>query len=266
MGISSSLIEYKLVLIVFVFETRCPKCSVYTFGKKSSWKEFDFPDDYNFYPRPVNSGIAATYISSVFTSYGGTGGGGALFWMTIDPRVILLFDLREDKFRYIRIPLERNESCTISDAKLFEHKGCLGVAILEMKSPVVAETSASNAISRDVPTSSVEKVHLKILKAYKDDQVWIKETFDLSPFSIAFSTNFRLLSFSDQVFLYWVYPKGFQFFNLHRRCIKVVRNIAACIFDKKVPLSVKAQDYWLNCEFENITSLKTLLPEQAKKI
>ncbi|KAI3907826.1 hypothetical protein MKW98_027138 [Papaver atlanticum] len=257
-GFDSLNNEYKLVLIVFILETRCPKCFVYTFGKKSSWKDFDFPDDYNFYPRPVNSELSAT-----FTSYGGTGGGGgALFWMTIDRRVILLFDLHEDKFQYIRIPLE---SPVTSDTKLFEHKGFLGVAILEMKSPVVAGATTSNAISRCAPTSTLEKVHLKILKAYKDEQVWIKETFDLSPYSIPFSSNFRLVSFSDHVLLYWVDPKTFRFFNLHRKCLKVVRNIAACIFDKKVLLSDKAEDYWLNCEVGNISSLKTLLPERAQK-
>ncbi|XP_026391551.1 uncharacterized protein LOC113287091 [Papaver somniferum] len=132
--------------------------------------------------RSPNSGLLRTCASAVFTSYGaagaGAGGGGALFWWTTDPQVILLFDLHEDKLQYIRIPLEYN-----TRTRWFEYEGFLVIARLEKKSPT---------------SLTLGKVHLKVLKAFKDDQVWAEETIDLSAYSIPFSNNFRFVSFSDQ--------------------------------------------------------------------
>ncbi|XP_026391561.1 uncharacterized protein LOC113287099 [Papaver somniferum] len=195
--------------------------------------------------RSPNSGLLRTCASAVFTSYGAAGaGGGALFWWTTDPQVILLFDLHENKLQYIRIPLERD-----THTRRFEHKGFLVVARLEKKSPT---------------TLTLGKVHLKILKAYKDDQVWAEETIDLSAYSIPFSSTFRFMSFSDQILLYWVDAKNFHFFNLQKRCLKVVRNLDSCISEKMLPTVVRPYDYWLNCEVENICALRTLLPARAQ--
>ncbi|KAI3837059.1 hypothetical protein MKW98_005392 [Papaver atlanticum] len=236
-GFDSINNEYKLVIIVYMLETKSPKCLVYTFGIKSSWTEVRSPD----------SGLLLT------STYGATGGAGALFWRTSDPQVILLFDLHEDKLQYIRIPVERN-----AVKRLFEHKKSFVVAILQKKSLPVEGINTKTA-------HTLEKVHLKILKAYKDDQVWDKETIDLSTYSIPFSDNFRFVSFSDQILLYWADPKSSLFFNLHRKCLKVVKNICSGMSKKRLPRAAGAKDYWLNCEVENICSLKALLPVRAQK-
>ncbi|KAI3951622.1 hypothetical protein MKW92_051562 [Papaver armeniacum] len=228
-GFDSLNNEYKLV---FMLNTGSCRCLVYTFGSKSCWKDFDVPEK------------KATSVQGTFIPYGG--GGGALFWKTSDPGMILMFDLHQDKFQYIRIPLERNEYRTRRE--LFECKGFLGVAILIRSSSSGYRT--------------LEKVHLKI---YKDNQVWVKETFDISPYSIPFSDNFRCISFSDQVLLYWMDPNCFQFFNLHSKCLKVVRKLTSCIWEKRLPQCARAEDYWLDCEVQNISSLTTLLPERAQK-
>ncbi|KAI3916384.1 hypothetical protein MKW92_028990 [Papaver armeniacum] len=236
-GFDSINNEYKLVIIVYMLETKSLKCLVYTFGIKSSWTEVRSPD----------FGLLLTSI------YGATGGAGALFWRTIDPQLILLFDLHEDKLQYIRSPVECN-----ADTRFFKHKGFFVVAILQNKSPPGEGIDTKTAVT-------LEKVHLKILKAYKDEQVWDTETIDVSMYSIPFSVNFRFVSFSDQILLYWVEAKSFQFFNLHRKCLKVVRKLASCVSKKRLPVAVGAKDYWLNCEVENICSLKTLLPVRAQK-
>ncbi|KAI3861084.1 hypothetical protein MKX03_021922 [Papaver bracteatum] len=114
------------------------RCLVYTFGSKSCWKDFDVPEK------------KATSVQGTFIPYGG---GGALFWKTSDPGMILMFDLHQDKFQYIRIPLESIEYRTWKE--LFECRGFLGVAIL----------------FRSSSTTTLEKVHLKM---YKDNQVWVK--------------------------------------------------------------------------------------------
>ncbi|KAI3870077.1 hypothetical protein MKX03_017947 [Papaver bracteatum] len=234
-GFDSINNEYKLVIIVFMFETKSLKCLLYTFGIKSSWTEVRSPD----------SVLLRTSTSATFTS-------GALFWLTTDPHHILMFDLHEDKLQYIRIPVKRSV-----DTRLFEYKGCLVVAVLQKKSPP--------ALGVDTTTTlTLEKIHLKIFKAYKDNQVWVEETIDLSKYAIPFSPNFRFVSFSDQILLYWVDLESFQFFNLHRKCLKVVRNLAFCSSEKRLPPVVRAKDYWLNCEVKNICSLKTLLPERAQ--
>ncbi|RZC66334.1 hypothetical protein C5167_010023 [Papaver somniferum] len=193
--------------------------------------------------RSPNIGLLRTCASAVFTSYGAAGAG-ALFWWTTDPQIILLFDLHEEKLQYIRIPLEYN-----THTRWFEYEGFLVIARLEKKSPT---------------SLTLGKVHLKVLKAYKDDQVWAHETIDLSAYSIPFNNNFRFVSFSDQILLYWADAKNFHFFNLQRRCLKVVRNLDSCISDKVLPTVVRPNDYWLNCEVENICTLKTLLPVRAQ--
>ncbi|KAI3933946.1 hypothetical protein MKW92_051548 [Papaver armeniacum] len=166
-GFDSLNNEYKLVLIVFTRKTRCGQGFVYTFGTKSSWKQINLP------------GQRATTVQGTFIPYGG---GGALYWMTSDPRIILQFDLHQDKFQYVRIPLERNEYPTSENhLRLFESKGFLGVAIL---------------VWRSNTTTSLEEVHLKI---YKDNQVWVKETFDISTCLIPYRANFRFIGFSDQI-------------------------------------------------------------------
>ncbi|KAI3958197.1 hypothetical protein MKW98_020839 [Papaver atlanticum] len=207
-GFDSINNEFKRLIIVLMFETKYPKCLLFTFGIKSSWTQVRSP----------NSGLLQTSTSAIFASYGAAaaGGGGALFWWTTDPQVILLFDLHEDKLQYIRIPVER-----IADTRMFEYKGFL-------------------------------VVHLKILKAYKDDQAWDKETIDISTYSIPFSDNLGFVSFTDNILLYWADPKSFQFFNLHRKCLKVVRNIGSGMNKKRLP-------------HENICYLKTLLPVRAQK-
>ncbi|KAI3893256.1 hypothetical protein MKX03_019091 [Papaver bracteatum] len=215
--------------LVFMFNTGSCRCLVYTFGSKSCWKDFDVPEK------------KATSVQGTFIPYGG---GGALFWMTWDPGMILMFDLHQDKFQYIRMPLERIEYRTRKG--LFECKGFLGVAIL----------------IRSGSSTTLEKVHLKI---YKDNQAWVKETFDISPYSIPFSGNFRFISSSDQVLLYWMDPNCFQFFNLHSKCLKVVRKLTSCIWEKRLPQFARAEDYWLDCEVQNISSLTSLLPERAQK-
>ncbi|KAI3890434.1 hypothetical protein MKW92_040256 [Papaver armeniacum] len=232
-GFDSINNEYKLVLIAVVLKTGCRQGFVYTTGTKSSWEEMNLPEQ------------KATSVQGLFTPYGG---GGALFWKTSDPRTILQFDLHQDKFQYIRIPLERNEYPTSKDhIRLFEFKGFLGVAILLW---------GSNT------TTTLEKVHLKI---YKDNQVWVKETIDISLCSVPYRANFRFMSFSDQVLLHWMDPHCFHFFNVHSKCLKVVRKLALRIWEKRLPQHARAEDYWLNCEVQNISSLRTLLPERAQK-
>ncbi|XP_026393378.1 uncharacterized protein LOC113288525 [Papaver somniferum] len=175
-GFDSLNNEYKLVLIVYMLKTERHQGFVYTSGTKSSWKAINLPE------QKLNS------IQGTFTAYGG---GGALFWKTSDRRTILLFDLHQDKFQYIQIPLERGEYPTSKDhIYLFEIEGFLGVAIL------IGSSS----------TTTLEKAHLKI---YKDNQVWVKETFDISPYLIPFSGNFRFISFSDQILLHWMDPNCF---------------------------------------------------------
>ncbi|KAI3861085.1 hypothetical protein MKX03_021923, partial [Papaver bracteatum] len=214
-GFDSLNNEYKLVLIVFTRKTRCGQ----GFDREPQlFKAHSFP------------------------------GRGALYWMTSDPRIILQFDLHQDKFQYVRIPLERNEHPTSENhLRLFESKGFLGVAIL---------------VWRSNTTTTLEEVHLKI---YKDNQVWVNETIDVSPCLIPYRANFRFIGFFDQVLLYWIDRKCFQFFNLHGKCLKVVRKLASCIGENRSPLCARAEDYWLNCEAQNITSLRTLLPERAQK-
>ncbi|MCL7047727.1 hypothetical protein MKW94_026330, partial [Papaver nudicaule] len=246
-GFDSINNEYKFVMIVSTGETK--KCFVYIFGNKSHWREVRSPD----------SGLLLTSPSATFASYGATGGGGgALCWWTNDPLAILLFNLHEDKLQYIRIPVERN-----ADVRMFEYKGYLAVPVLHKKSPPAVQGNNTTT------TLTLEKVCLKILKAYKDDQVWVEETIDLSAFSIPFKNNFCFASFSDQILLYWAEPKSFQFFNLHRKCIKVVKNVNAAssnsMIKKRLPQAARAKDYWLNSEVENIRSLKTLLPVRAQK-
>ncbi|MCL7047741.1 hypothetical protein MKW94_018290 [Papaver nudicaule] len=194
---------------------------VYTFGSKSSWEEIVPPD----------SRFLLASSTATFTSYGG--GGGALFWWTTDFHDILMFDLHEHKLQYIRIPIQRSE-----DTRLFEYKGFLVLAVLQEKLPPADDETTE---------STLEKVHLKILKAYKGEQVWDQETIDLSAHSIPFSDNFRFVSFSDRIFMYWV-----------------IRKLALCNAEKRLPPVVRAGDYWLNSEVENICSLKTLLPERAQ--
>ncbi|RZC84276.1 hypothetical protein C5167_047063 [Papaver somniferum] len=239
-GFDSINNEFKLVIIIFRRETNSPKCLLFTFGIKSSWTEVRSP----------NCGLSRTSTSATFASYGAAAGGEALFWRTTDPQVSLLFDLHEEKLQYIRIPVERD-----ADTRMFEHNGFLVAAVLEMKSPPVV----------GINTTTLEKVHFKILKAYKDDQVWDKETIDLSTYSIRFSDNFRFVSFSDQILMYWANPESFQFFNVHRKCLKVVKNIVSGTSKTRLPRAAGAKHYWLNCEVENICSLKTLLPVRAQK-
>ncbi|KAI3903340.1 hypothetical protein MKW98_031994 [Papaver atlanticum] len=225
--------EYKLVLIVFIRKTRCRQGFVYTYGTKSCWKEIKLPEQ------------RATSLQGTFIP---CGGGGALFWMTLDPRIILQFDLHQDKFQYIRIPLERNEYPTSKNHfRLFEFKGFLGVAIL---------------LWRSNTTTTLEKVHLKM---YKDNQVWVNETFDVSLCSIPFTASFRFFGFSDQVLLHWMDPNCFQFFNLHTKCLKVVRKLASGIHENRLPQRARDEDYWLYQEVRNISSLATLQPERAQK-
>ncbi|KAI3978241.1 hypothetical protein MKX01_013072, partial [Papaver californicum] len=111
---------------------------------------------------------------------------------TRDLHMILLFDLHEHKLQNIRLPVGHNEfSGMPRDYRLFEHKGFLGVGILEKKSPVVIGSTSA--------TTTLEKVHLGILEAYKHDQVWVKlETIDVSPYSIPVTRNPLLVSISDQ--------------------------------------------------------------------
>ncbi|KAI3904183.1 hypothetical protein MKW92_024004 [Papaver armeniacum] len=232
-GFDSLNNEYKLVLIVFIRKTSCLQGLVYTSGTKSSWKQINLPEQ-----KPIS-------LQGTFTPYGG---GGALFWMTLDPQIILHFDLHQDKFQFIRIPLERNEYPTSKNHfRLFEYKGFLGAAILRWTSNT---------------TTTLEKVHLKI---YKDNQVWVKETFDISTCSVPYTSNFRFISFSDQVILHWMDPNSFQFFNLHSKCLRVVRKLAPGIEQNRLPQCARAEDYWMNSEVENISSLRTLLPERAQK-
>ncbi|KAI3900206.1 hypothetical protein MKW92_042466 [Papaver armeniacum] len=232
-GFDSLNNEYKLVLIVFIRKTRCRQGFVYTYGTKSSWKQINLPKQ------------KATSLQGTFIPYGG---GGALFWMTLDPGIILQFDLHQDKFQYIRIPLERNECpANKNHFRMFEYKGFLGVAIL---------------LWRTNTTTTLEKVRLKI---YKDNQVWVNETFDVSPFSIPFTAGFRFFGFSDQVLLHWMDPDCFQFFNLHSKCLKVVRKFASGIHENILPQRARDEDYWLIQEVQNISSLTTLLPERAQK-
>ncbi|KAI3861083.1 hypothetical protein MKX03_021921, partial [Papaver bracteatum] len=75
----------------------------------------------------------------------------------------------------------------------------------------------------------------------------------------------RFISFSDQALLYWMDPNCFQFFNLHSKCLKVVRKLTSCIWEKRLPQFARAEDYWLDCEVQNISSLTSLLPERAQK-
>ncbi|RZC66303.1 hypothetical protein C5167_009991 [Papaver somniferum] len=183
-GFDSLNNEYKLVLIVYMLKTERHQGFVYTSGTKSSWKAINLPE------QKLNS------IQGTFTAYGG---GGALFWKTSDRRTILLFDLHQDKFQYIQIPLERGEYPTSKDhIYLFEIEGFLGVAIL------IGSSS----------TTTLEKAHLKI---YKDNQVW------------------------------------------------VVRELASSICENRLPQRATREDYWLNCDVQNISSLRTLLPERAQK-
>ncbi|XP_026436152.1 uncharacterized protein LOC113334015 [Papaver somniferum] len=244
-GLDSINNEYKFVFFVIMLRTKALKCLVYTFGIRSSWTEVSLPAYH--YPTENHASRLAT-----FASYGG-GGGGALFWRTRDPQVILLFDLHEHKLENIRLPPERDEY------RLFELKGFLGVAILEKKSLVGTST-----------TATLEKVHLEILKAYKHRQVWVKlETIDISSYSIPFTRNSLLVSISVQVLLYWTDTcKGFQLFNLHMQCLQVVKNLDASLFDQ---FSLRhwltgLDHYWLHCEVENICSLKTLLPQRARRV
>ncbi|KAI3903360.1 hypothetical protein MKW98_032014, partial [Papaver atlanticum] len=203
-GFDSLNNEYKLV---FMLNTGSCRCLVYTFGSKSC----------------------------TFIPYGG---GGALFWKTSDPGMILMFDLHQDKFQYIRIPLESIEYHTRKE--LFECRGFLGVAIL----------------FRSSSTTTLEKVHLKI---YKDNQVWVKETFDISPYSIPFSGYLRFISFSDQALLYWMDPNCFQFFNLHSKCLKVVRKLTSCIWEKRLPQFARAEDYWLDSQKSDQASVNSMM-------
>ncbi|KAI3888413.1 hypothetical protein MKX03_031840, partial [Papaver bracteatum] len=233
-GFDSLNNEYKLVLIVFTRKTRCGQGFVYTFGTKSSWKQINLPGQ-----------RATASLQGTFTPHGG---GGALFWMTLDPRIILHFDLHHDKFQYVIIPLARNEYPTSKDhIRLFELAGFLGVAVFLWK---------SNA------TTTLEQVHLKLLK---DNQVWLKKTIDISSCSIPYTANFRFISFYDQISLHWKDPNSFQFFNLQSKCLKVVQKLASGIWENRLPQLAKDEDYWLNCEVQNISSLRTLLPERAQK-
>ncbi|KAI3900207.1 hypothetical protein MKW92_042467, partial [Papaver armeniacum] len=207
---------------------------VYTFGTKSSWKQINLPGQ-----------RATACLQGTFTPYGG---GGALFWMTLDPRIILQFDIHQDKFQYLIIPLARNECPTSKDhIRLFELAGFLGVAVFLWK---------SNA------TTTLEKVHLKL---YKDSQVWLKKTIDISTCSIPYTAKFRFISFYDQILLHWMDPNSFQFFNLQSKCLKVVQKLASGIWENGLPKLAKDEDYWLNREVQNISSLRTLLPERAQK-
>ncbi|MCL7048012.1 hypothetical protein MKW94_011596, partial [Papaver nudicaule] len=245
--------EYKFVFLVIMIRTRILKCLVYTFGTKSSWTQVSLPTYY--YPIENHASRLAT-----FASYEG----GALFWRTCShPRTILLFDLHEHKLKNIQIPLRRNKSPAVPEEyRLFEYKGILGVAVLGKKSPVVL--LGTSAIT------TLEKVHLKILKAYKHEHEWVElETVDLSSYSIPFTWNSQLVSICDQVLLYWSDTcKGFQIFNLHKKCLKAVRNLDPCFFNQ---ISLRRwltglDNCWLHCEVENICSLKTLLPKRAQQV
>ncbi|KAI3833903.1 hypothetical protein MKX03_012391 [Papaver bracteatum] len=256
-GFDSFSKEYKLVFVVRMFNTMSLKCWIYRFGTKSSWEEISAPDEGRFPLSDQSSDNRTSFIfrEATFTTYGGAGCGGALFWMTRNPRVILVFDLHQHKFQYIQLPFGPGIRNYV---RFFEYKGYLVISTLEKKAPAAG--------SRSGCITTLEKVHLNILKSYKDDQEWVKETVDLSPYRIPFlGQHNRLVSFRDHVLLYWMDPNRFQFFNLHTKCLKVVREIALHTFQKTPLPDLLTHDYRLNCEVENIFSLKTLLPRRAQR-
>ncbi|OVA07090.1 F-box associated domain [Macleaya cordata] len=157
-GFDSLTKEYKVVCIVK--ELECPL--VYTLGTNSSWREITDP-----YPLSIpirNRKYAKSAVSC----------NGALYWRCDNPLLMLSFDLHDEKFQYIEVPVECDWTEHIW-VHYLEYKGYLCFARLE-------KFGSQNC-----------KVHMHMLKD-KIKQIWIKETF-VVPFRCDHDTH--IMCFCD---------------------------------------------------------------------
>lgn len=231
--------------------------------------------------------------------------------------MLLSFDIHNQKIHFIRLPSEcsptpttRDEhQCLVVDHHLLEFKGYLCVARSEK---LMIRNNSHHPhhhhrrrsrhhhckCSKRSFCCSDFKVHLFILKD-KINQVWMKaETFNLqikeeglhpAPlccyFDTATNTNTtpptRILSFYDQLLLYWFDGEYLLLYNLQLKHLKMVKCASSSnkqvrdIFVTKMKKGIRPgrcigdddnfippyMDYQLHAQAENILSLKTFIPE-----
>ncbi|XP_026389508.1 uncharacterized protein LOC113284292 [Papaver somniferum] len=237
--------------------------------------------------------------------------GGDLFWRMVveneevnnynnnnnKSHMLLSFDIHNEKIRFIRLPAECNLTQTptttlVVEHHLLEHKGYLCIA--------QSEKATRNNIDQSRQDSFVCRcsftVQLYILKD-KVKQVWAKgETFGVqvqqlglapAPFCCYFDAATatpttlptRIMSFSDQVLLYWFDRKCLKFYNLQTERLEVVRSSCSSNWIGRFNFEAKMKrfppergvggddksycpymEYQLHTQVENIRSLKTFIP------
>lgn len=251
-GFDSITKEYKVVYITYSATVRSFKCLVLTLGRGTiSWSEVVAPEVV----------VSRCFKSAVYTSHNGAS---TLSWRTADINVLLSFDLHDETFNVIRVPVEcESNKDEYPLVELVEVGGFLGLLRLESLIPRGDNSSCTG--NRYHPlheeSNTWKMVHLYILQD-KVNQVWSKQQkFDLTPYSLPCSMNSRFASFSDQILLFWVDGKGFQLFNLHKKHLKVVT--AHVSVNNQGPESVSSQDFRLTYHVENLCSLQSLLPQSA---
>ncbi|OVA12877.1 F-box domain [Macleaya cordata] len=187
-GFDSLTKEYKVVCILNSNSVdEC--CLVYTLGRSNPWRKVRGPG-----PCQIRNRIGLKAAVSC---------DGALYWRTDDIFEVLSFDLHEEKFEFIEIPIDglTVEQIWFHSIHYMEYKGCLCFVSLE-------EFQSPNC-----------KVHMFILED-RIEQRWIKETL-FAPFLCEHNTNIGC--FSDQVLLYWFYGDRFLFYNLHTKVSNVLQ-------------------------------------------
>ncbi|XP_026405750.1 uncharacterized protein LOC113301217 isoform X1 [Papaver somniferum] len=238
--------------------------------------------------------------------------GDNLFWRITNntsnddkTEMLLSFDIHNEKLHFIHLPIEctqvpMNEHQYVEvDHHLLEFKGYPCVARSE-KIIINNRYHHHQCIAQRRFCRCCFKVHLYVLKN-KLQQVWEKEeSFDIQmeegslpvPFccycgTTASSTTAtdatttipptRMLSFSDQVILYWFNGTYLVFYNLQMKHFEVVN---CCNEENRAVFEVKMKgipgrrrigeddriycpymDYQLHAQVENILSLKTFIPE-----
>ncbi|XP_026441898.1 uncharacterized protein LOC113341085 [Papaver somniferum] len=213
--------------------------------------------------------------------------------------MLLSFDLHNKKIHFIRLPADctpitpTDERQYLADDHLLEFKGYPCVA----RSERVTRSNNDHCGHRCNYQSGIccccYKVHIYILTD-KDKQVWTREeTFDVqimdqesslpTPLCCYFDTSAatpptRILTSSDQVLLYWFNGERLILYNLQEKHLKVVECSLSysSVFQTKMNEDLErrigdgdnifcpSMDYQLRSQVENIVSLKTLIPKEAK--
>ncbi|XP_026454666.1 uncharacterized protein LOC113355904 isoform X1 [Papaver somniferum] len=229
-----------------------------------------------------------------------------------DIEMLLSFDLHKEKIHFIQFPTECTLTSTpttdqrqyLADDHLLEFKGYPCIAHSER---ITTRSNNDHYGHRCNYQAGVccccYKVHMYILKD-KDKQVWTREeTFNVqimdqkgllptplcclikkkTPFYRCFNTSVatprtRILTFSDQVLLYWFNGERLILYNLQEKYLKAVECSRSYprIFQTKMNEDLErrigdddniycpSMDYQLHAQVENIVSLETFIPKEAK--